>query len=93
MKLDKDRQDVDWSFMRMKEWIDKRSTEPQERSRNAKKKDKAENEELNPGQQLLLRNHIHSNKLQRFQILLPNVLYRLFESWVKESISLLQLHQ
>lgn len=79
--------------MRMKEWIGKRSIEPQERSRNAKKKDKAENEEPNPGQQLLLRNHIRSNKLQRFQILLPNVLYRLFESWVKESISLLQLHQ
>lgn len=52
--------------MRMKEWIGKRSTEPQERSRTAKQKDKAENEELNPGQQLLRRNHIRSNKLQRF---------------------------
>lgn len=80
--------------MRMKEWIGKRSTEPQERSRTAKTKDKAENEELNPGRQLLRRNHIRSNKLQRStQVLLPNVLYRLFESWVKESISLLLLHQ
>lgn len=52
--------------MSMKEWIGKRSTEPQERSRTAKQKDKAENEELNPGQQLLRRNHIRSNKLQRF---------------------------
>lgn len=59
-------------------------------------KDKVENKELNPGQQLLHRNHILRNKLQRFttglalKCLVP---YRLFESWVQESISLLQLQK
>lgn len=63
--------------MRMKEWIGKHRTDPQERSSTAKMKDKVENEELNPGQQLLRRNHILSNKLQRFNTgLAPNVLYR-----------------
>lgn len=68
MKLDKEMTGCGLvlSSMRMKEWIGKRSTELQERSRTTKTKDKAENEELNPGQQLLRRNHIRSNKLQRF---------------------------
>lgn len=82
--------------MRMKEWIGKRSTDPQERSTTAKKKDKAENEEPHPGQQLLHRNHIRSNKLQRFNTSFASKCLVPFVRKLGQGVylfSLLQLHQ